>query len=308
MDMNLSDNSRLNGSYKDDEREGNAGPSKPYRSNTIQSPMSPENKSVKLPTRSLTSPLADRDKGMDSLRMKPPKAPTNNADTPRTAVPKVKFCLKCDKRVDDGRWVSVDSGGVLCERCWKNLYLPKCRRCNLPIERQAVFSSDGQLKGKYHRDCFNCHICHKPFPDKTFYVFNGKPLCAYHYHEANDSLCSAAHCGQPIEGPCAISHTGDRYHPEHMTCKYEGRGGAGHRACDVHLKEYWEMGGRMLCETHARGMAKRTRGSHDERRWGSRSGSEAGSATDAEERWAQDLRAMRRVTRFIDLGNEDGLR
>ena len=41
----------------------------------------------------------------------------------------------------------------------------------------------------------------KPFPDKTFYVYDGKPLCAYHYHEANDSLCAAARCGQPIEGP-----------------------------------------------------------------------------------------------------------
>jgi hypothetical protein len=37
---------------------------------------------------------------------------------------------------------------------------PQCRRCNLPIEKQAVSSSDGQLKGKYHRDCFNCHTCH----------------------------------------------------------------------------------------------------------------------------------------------------
>ena len=35
----------------------------------------------------------------------------------------------------------------------------QCRRCNLPIEKQAVSSSDGQLKGKYHRDCFNCHSC-----------------------------------------------------------------------------------------------------------------------------------------------------
>src|SRR6266498_3996271 len=36
----------------------------------------------------------------------------------------------------------------------------QCRRCNFPIEKQAVSSSDGQLKGKYHKDCFNCHTCH----------------------------------------------------------------------------------------------------------------------------------------------------
>ncbi len=37
--------------------------------------------------------------------------------------------------------------------------LNQCRRCDLPIEKQAVSSSDGQLKGKYHKDCFNCYTC-----------------------------------------------------------------------------------------------------------------------------------------------------
>ncbi|KAI9452241.1 hypothetical protein BJY52DRAFT_1405826 [Lactarius psammicola] len=100
-------------------------------------------------------------------------------------------CMRCSKEIEDNRWIRVENGkGVLCGKCWKNMYLPKCRRCNLPIEKQAVSSSDGQLKGKYHRDCFNCHTCHKPFADKTFYVFDGKPFCDYHYHEANNSLCA----------------------------------------------------------------------------------------------------------------------
>ncbi|KAF8275069.1 hypothetical protein EI94DRAFT_24677 [Lactarius quietus] len=134
-------------------------------------------------------------------------------------------CMRCSKEIEDNRWIQVENGrGVLCGRCWKNMYLPKCRRCNLPIEKQAVSSSDGQLKGKYHRDCFNCHTCHKPFPDKTFYVFDGKPFCDYHYHESNNSLCAASDCGQPIEGPCAVSYAGDRYHPEHLTCEYEEDG------------------------------------------------------------------------------------
>ncbi|KAI0306626.1 hypothetical protein B0F90DRAFT_1814485 [Multifurca ochricompacta] len=98
-------------------------------------------------------------------------------------------CMRCSKGIEDKRWIRMENGrGVLCDKCWKNMYLPKCRRCNLPIEKQAVSSSDGQLKGKYHRDCFNCHTCYKPFPDKTFYVFDGKPFCDYHYHEANNSL------------------------------------------------------------------------------------------------------------------------
>ncbi|KAF9014085.1 hypothetical protein BDQ17DRAFT_1342035 [Cyathus striatus] len=177
---------------------GEPSGSKSHRSNTVQGPhSSPEVRHPKLPARSRTT------SSMDVKREKPRKE---------------RVCVKCTKRIEDGRWIQTDSGGVLCERCWKNMYLPKCRRCNLPIEKQAVSSSDGQLKGKYHKECFNCHNCHKPFPDKTFYVYDGKPLCAYHYHEANDSLCAAARCGQPIEGPCAVSHTGDRYHPEHMVC------------------------------------------------------------------------------------------
>lgn len=122
----------------------------------------------------------------------------------------------------------------------------------------------------------------KPFPDKEFYVFDGKPLCAYHYHEANDSLCAAARCGQPIEGPCAVSHTGDRYHPEHMTCEFSGN-----PKCQERLEEYWEVDGRMLCERHAHA-------------------SRMGDEDEDEEQWVQSSRALKRVTRFIDLAGAGG--
>lgn len=197
---------------------------------------------------------------------------------------KVLTCLRCSKDIEDKRWISVENGrGVLCDKCWKNMYLPKCRRCNLPIEKQAVSSSDGQLKGKYHRDCFNCHTCHKPFPDKTFYVFDGKPFCDYHYHEANNSLCAAPDCGRPIEGPCAVSHTGDRYHAEHLTCEYEDdRNG---KRCANRLVDYWEIEGRMLCERHMRWVVERDM---------------MGVGLDKVGK-SSDARAMKRRTRFIDL-------
>ncbi|EIN07176.1 hypothetical protein PUNSTDRAFT_135859 [Punctularia strigosozonata HHB-11173 SS5] len=234
------------------------------------------------PMRANTSPTTERE--LDSERK-----------SVRRRV-KERKCVRCERVITDGRWVAMDEGGVLCERCWKNMYLPKCRRCNLPIEKAAVSSSDGQLKGKYHRECFNCHTCHKPFPDKTFYVFDGKPFCAYHYHEANDSLCAAATCGQPIEGPCALSHTGDRYHPEHLTCEYEYpndpyAGTPKARRCPVRLEDYFEMDGRMLCEKHARAMedAAREEEEGEDRAWG-------------EDR-DRERRAMKRTTRFIDLAN-----
>ncbi|KAF8660612.1 hypothetical protein AX16_001591 [Volvariella volvacea WC 439] len=272
------------------------GGSTSKRSNTVQG--SPETRaSIKLPMRSKTSPsIGDGNRDPTDARKE-------------RRLRRTKDCLKCDAKIEDGRWIQVDAGGVLCEKCWKNMYLPKCRRCNLPIEKQAVSSSDGQLKGKYHRECFNCHKCHKPFPDKTFYVFDGKPLCAYHYHEANDSLCAAASCGQPIEGPCAVSHTGDKYHPEHLTCEY-----AGHPRCNEKLVEYWEIDGRMLCEKHAN-TSSNNNGSDDDEEddvhyaysYGFGDESEGRSSRSDIEEWRQrGSRATKRVTRFIDLASALG--
>ncbi|KAF5373742.1 hypothetical protein D9758_000703 [Tetrapyrgos nigripes] len=242
------------------------------RSKTIgATTMRKNSEDTKLPTRSNTE-----------------KAPSSSTvGREKETRKKVRLCLRCEKRMEDGKWVRVDGGGVLCTSCWKNMYLPKCRRCNKSIEKQAVSSSDGQLKGKYHKDCFTCSKCFKPFPDKVFYVYNGKPMCQFHYAEANNSLCSAGRCGQPIEGPCALDHQGNRYHPEHLTCEYPGPV-AGLPGCSKRLEEYWEYEGRMLCERHANIMM--TLGEDDE-----------DDEDDEEYRSRRETRALKRTTRFIDL-------
>lgn len=260
-----------------------AGPStargtsgKPNRSNTVPGPASPENKPPKLPTRSHTNPSHPH------VHLERVKATGEVARIRNRSTRKPRICARCDTKIEDGRWIQMDGGGVLCERCWKNMYLPKCRHCNLPIEKQAVSSRDGQLKGKYHKDCFNCHTCHQPFPDKEFYVFDGKPFCAYHYHEANDSLCAATCCGQPIEGPCAVNHAGRRYHPEHLLCDYPD--------CKEKLVEYWEVDGQMLCDRHYSRDDCSTRGDDH---------------VDCVDRMIDEGRARKRMTRFIDLGAGD---
>lgn len=183
-------------------------------------------------------------------------------------------------------------------------YHLQCRRCNLPIEKQAVSSSDGQLKGKYHRDCFNCHSCHvssfapapittdenlpqKPFPDKSFYVYDGQPYCAYHYHEVNGSLCAAPSCGQPIEGPCAVSHSGTKYHPEHLTCEFS--------RCTSRLDEYYEVDGKMFCERHA-DVAEQAALHED-------SDDDEDSTAPRQETPKVTSIAMKRRTRFIDIAS-----
>ncbi|KAG2158460.1 uncharacterized protein EDB93DRAFT_670705 [Suillus bovinus] len=256
---------------------GGRASGKPIRSNTVPGPASPESRPPKLPARSYTSPHHPH------IHSEPVGvAGQVGRVRERSNTKKDRICASCDTKVNDGRWIQMDGGNILCERCWKNMYLPKCRRCNLPIEKQAVSSSDGQLKGKYHRNCFNCHVCQKPFPDKEFYVFDGKPLCAYHYHEANDSLCAAASCGQPIEGPCAVTHAGKRYHPDHLLCEFEN-------GCRERLAEYWEVDGQMLCEKHAPLAG------------GSSCASSRGNSPDPQ-RIRDEGRARRRMTRFIDLG------
>ena len=106
--------SSISSSRKNDDVIGNGGDGvKARRSNTIQSsrPTSP----VKLPMRALTSPKFDRDKALDGTSAR------------KERVRKARVCLKCQKVIDNERWVSVDGGGVLCEKCWKNMYLPKVR-------------------------------------------------------------------------------------------------------------------------------------------------------------------------------------
>jgi hypothetical protein len=122
----------------------------------------------------------------------------------------------------------------------------------------------------------------KPFPDKTFYVFDGKPFCDYHYHEANNSLCAAPDCGQPIEGPCAVLHAGERYHPDHLTCDYEDEGSG--KRCHERLVDYWEIEGRLLCDRHVRVVEQDLMGADLH-----------GGGIGA------DLRAMKRKTQFIDI-------
>lgn len=94
-----------------------------------------------------------------------------------------KTCQNCGDVVGGQRRFVERDGVVLCERDWKKLYLPSCRRCSQPIEKSAVSSSDGQLKGKWHRACFTCTRCDKPFAGDDFYVHGGKPWCQHHYHE-----------------------------------------------------------------------------------------------------------------------------
>jgi hypothetical protein len=79
-----------------------------------------------------------------------------------------------------------------------------------------------------------------------------------------------------------VSHTGERYHLEHLTCEFEDDEDG--ERCDELLVDYWEVEGRMLCDRHMREVERDTMGVGLD---------EIGPSSDS--------RAMKRKTRFIDL-------
>lgn len=158
------------------------------------------------------------------------------AALPPSGVRRQKMCMRCGCEVGGPtgkRFVAVlpdevveDADGrrspprVLCEADWRELYLPKCRRCGLAIESEAVSSSDGQLRGKWHRACFTCWACDASFETAEFHVLNDRPHCALCYHRQGNTLCQT--CGRPIEGACAVLEgpigQALRFHPSCLRC------------------------------------------------------------------------------------------
>jgi hypothetical protein len=137
------------------------------------------------------------------------------------------------------------------------------------------------------------HLSQKPFPDKTFYIFGGRPYCAYHYHLSNKSLCSQPSCGNPIEGRCAEDDEGRRYHQSCFTCEEND--------CGELLDEYWEVeNGKRICEKCWRKLDERSESSYG--RNGSDDGDESrGFGAGKVQKAPGTSRAMKRRTRMVDL-------
>ncbi|KAI9490604.1 hypothetical protein BDB00DRAFT_768545, partial [Zychaea mexicana] len=126
-------------------------------------------------------------------------------------------CSHCNKPVDPKMTGLVErKGKIFCRPDFNLLYLPKCRACGRAVEKEAVSAADGKLKGKWHKHCFQCHECHCAFPNNRFYVYKNAPYCRRDYHKMNNSLCKG--CDDPVEGRCAQTAEGWRFHPNCFTC------------------------------------------------------------------------------------------
>jgi len=140
----------------------------PYRTHDMEPPR------MGMPLSSSTS---------SSMRTRQGDASSSSNGSPTDNRRPKRVCVSCGNAVGGSRRFVERDGVILCEADWKKLYLPSCRRCEQPIEKSAVSSSDGQLKGKWHRACFTCSRCDRPFDGDDFYVHDGRPWCQYHYAE-----------------------------------------------------------------------------------------------------------------------------
>lgn len=115
-----------------------------------------------------------------------------------------------------------------------------CKACRLPITGKSISSADGRLTGRYHKACFVCTTCTKPFASSTFYVIDDAPYCELHYHKLNGSLCGS--CGVGIEGQYLEDEATKKYHPGCFRCGDCGK---------VLQDGYFEVNGEAFCERDA---------------------------------------------------------
>lgn len=71
-------------------------------------------------------------------------------------------CHQCQKPVDPNMTGLVErKGKFYCQTDFNNLYLPKCTSCHRVIEKEAIKSSDDEIKGYWHKECFQCQVSWK---------------------------------------------------------------------------------------------------------------------------------------------------
>ncbi|KAF8928842.1 hypothetical protein BGZ58_009336 [Dissophora ornata] len=146
-------------------------------------------------------------------------------------------CYHCLKPIKPSVGHLEKNNRIYCHKDYKDLFLPKCKACGLSVEKDAVCAQDGKLKGKWHSGCFRCTTCKRGFPDKKFYVYKEAPYCRRHYHRLNNSLCTK--CDEPIEGPCAQTMEGWRFHTKCFSCA----------VCSMELTDtYYGYEGQTYCE------------------------------------------------------------
>ncbi|KAJ3303589.1 hypothetical protein HDV03_003666 [Kappamyces sp. JEL0829] len=141
-------------------------------------------------------------------------------------------CHICKHRI---RGPHVEHNGkAFCQTDYEKLTTSACYMCKGPIQDESVHAC-GQV---WHKRCFGCMTCQRPFPDKKFYVHDNAPYCLEHYYDAANTVCGG--CSTPIQGACVdVQEMGLRFHQDCWRC----------RTCDVKLTDiYYSYQDQAYCE------------------------------------------------------------
>lgn len=119
-------------------------------------------------------------------------------------------CTQCTSPFQ-GNFFERD-GRPYCDKCFHQVFAPRCRSCNQPVLGDCV----NALGAQWHPEHFNCQFCRRAFTG-TFFEYEGMPYCEAHYYQKMGSSCSG--CQQPISGAC-VDALGKKWHPEHFVCAF----------------------------------------------------------------------------------------
>ncbi|XP_055343065.1 transforming growth factor beta-1-induced transcript 1 protein-like isoform X2 [Paramacrobiotus metropolitanus] len=126
--------------------------------------------------------------------------------------PECFCCARCNTAFGEEPFHERE-GRPFCDNCYLASFAPQCQGCRKPISGTYLTALDAQ----WHRDCFVCTDCRKPFESGSFFELDGRPYCEQHYHSQRGSVCGT--CQQPISGRC-ITAMGKKFHPDHFVCSY----------------------------------------------------------------------------------------
>ena len=121
-------------------------------------------------------------------------------------------CSHCQRPLFRGHIEHL--GRVYCPDDYSTLFSQAmCKACRKPIsDTQPQLKA---LNARWHKDCFRCGICQSSFPDKLFFVYDGRPYCKSDYYIAAKRTCKR--CGETMHGKC-IEVAEGRFHPECFSC------------------------------------------------------------------------------------------
>ncbi|KAI8086371.1 uncharacterized protein BX664DRAFT_264809 [Halteromyces radiatus] len=129
------------------------------------------------------------------------------------------FCHACKTPFVEQQFM-IHDGHAYCEKDYLEKFGHRCQGCGNYIKGSFV----GALGGDWHKECFVCADCGKPFPSGTFHVRDNRPYCEQHAKtSSNNSNISDKNkcyvCKESLAGAKLIASAfGNNYHPQHFQC------------------------------------------------------------------------------------------